>query len=259
MELKLLTLNLHSCQEENQIEKLERVATEIINNDIDIIAFQEVSQHKDSAIAYDDLRLDNTALIILDLLKKADDKYNLYWDWSHYGFGVYEEGLAIISKHPIINTESRYISRTKSINNWKSRKIVKTTLKIDYKNIDVFSCHTGWFNDLEEPLYHQMFNLNQFIYENDNTSIIMGDFNTPDFSLGYELIKSYGLYDLYKKEKNKNFGTIIGKIAGWEENKEELRIDYIFSNKDLKIIESDILFRDNPVSDHMGVITKVII
>ena len=42
--MKLLTLNCHSWQEENQIEKIQYLAKVIQEEEYDVIALQEVSQ-----------------------------------------------------------------------------------------------------------------------------------------------------------------------------------------------------------------------
>ncbi|MGL5616082.1 MAG: endonuclease/exonuclease/phosphatase family protein, partial [Sarcina sp.] len=42
--MKLLSLNCHSWQEENQIEKIRTIAKDIKKNQYDFIALQEVSQ-----------------------------------------------------------------------------------------------------------------------------------------------------------------------------------------------------------------------
>ena len=46
--MKLLTLNCHSWQEENQIEKIEYLAKVINDKDYDVIALQEISQSIDA-------------------------------------------------------------------------------------------------------------------------------------------------------------------------------------------------------------------
>ena len=43
--MKLLTLNCHSWQEDNQLDKINYLAQTIKENDYDVIALQEVSQH----------------------------------------------------------------------------------------------------------------------------------------------------------------------------------------------------------------------
>ena len=48
--MKLLTLNCHSWQEENQIEKIKYLAKIIKEKQYDVIALQEVSQNIDSNV-----------------------------------------------------------------------------------------------------------------------------------------------------------------------------------------------------------------
>ena len=61
--------------------------------------------------------------------------------------------------------------------------------------------------------------------------------------------------DLYQ---NKDKGhTIIENIAGWEDNKKSLRIDYIFANEKLEVLDSKVIFDKERVSDHFGVMVKV--
>ena len=79
--------------------------------DIDFIALQECAQNKSSAIKEGIVRVDNMALIISDRLRqKYNANYNYVWNWSHYGWTVWEEGLAILSKYPLLASEDRYIS-----------------------------------------------------------------------------------------------------------------------------------------------------
>ena len=46
--MKLLTLNCHSWQEENQIEKIKYLAKTINEKDYDVIALQEIRQSIDA-------------------------------------------------------------------------------------------------------------------------------------------------------------------------------------------------------------------
>ena len=56
--MKLLTLNAHSWLETNQHDKIKAIAKEIINNNYDLIAIQEVNQ----------------------LIKNAEKKFSLYFE-----------------------------------------------------------------------------------------------------------------------------------------------------------------------------------
>ena len=94
--------------------------------------------------------------------------------------------------------------------------------------------------------------------QTDNLKILMGDFNTDAINSpeDYKMILSQGLYDTYTMAKEKDSGiTVGGNIDGWSKSKEEKRIDYILSNKEIKVKSSKVIFNgeNHPVvSDHYG-------
>ena len=57
--MKLMTLNCHSWQEENQIEKIKYLAKVIVKEKYDVIALQEVSQLKSSNKIKGNIKEDN--------------------------------------------------------------------------------------------------------------------------------------------------------------------------------------------------------
>ena len=67
-----------------------------------------------------------------------------------------------------------------------------------------------------------------------------------------------GWLDTYLLAKEKDEGsTVFGKIDGWDDNKKDKRIDYIFSNHHIKAFSSKVIFdgkNTEKVSDHCGVL-----
>lgn len=255
--MRLLTLNCHSFMEENYEEKILETVKVIAKNDYDVIAFQEASQSIDSLIEYDNLRNDNYALRIQKELKKLNKDYNLFWDYSHIGYDRFEEGLAILTKKEMISKESFFVSKIKDKSYWKTRKILKVTIKEENELIDIYSCHLGWFKDEEESSKYQIDEIMKKIDKN-RISILMGDFNSEAYveNEGYDyLTKEYSLFDTFSLAENKDSGiTVIGKIDGWESTVDK-RIDLILSNKKIKVIESKVIFNgknEAVVSDHFG-------
>ncbi|MGL5755640.1 MAG: endonuclease/exonuclease/phosphatase family protein [Paraclostridium sp.] len=256
--MKLLTLNCHSWQEENQIEKIKYIAKIINEKSYDTIALQEVSQLIDKEIVYNNIKIDNFVLLLKEELGKlGNSDYEFYWDMAHIGYNIYEEGLCLMTKLPIVNKESFYISESEDLNFWKTRKIVKLDALYNNKQISFYSCHLGWWEDEEEPFIQQANKLIQKV-QGDKLAFIMGDFNNNANvnSEGYDYLCSKFL-DTYNLSKNKDLGvTVKGKIAGWDKNKEDLRLDLIFTNKEVEVISSNVIFNGinkNVVSDHYGV------
>ncbi|NFL89159.1 endonuclease [Clostridium botulinum] len=256
--MKLLTLNCHSWQEENQIDKIKYLAKTIAEKDYDAIALQEVSQSINSNVIKSNLKYDNFAVLLKSELDKYNTNYNFFWDFSHIGYEKYEEGLAIFTKHNIVDEKSFFISKATDVEYWKTRRIVKLTFEYNNENIDIYSCHLGWWEDQEEPFKYQV---KKLLEENtsNNTTFFMGDFNNNEFirNEGYDYLLNKGLIDTFTISKEDDNGiTVRGKIDGWDENKEKLRLDLILSNKKLDVLTSKVIFNGinkDIISDHYDV------
>lgn len=258
--MKLLTLNCHSWQEENQLEKIKYLAKVISEKKYDVVALQEISQSTKSKIIEKNIREDNFAVLLKEELNKlCNQNYEFYWDFSHIGYDIYEEGLAIMSRHKFVDSKSFFVTKGQDRTYWKTRKIVKSSIAISDKVIDFYSCHLGWWNDEDEPFKYQADELISSI-DNDRITILMGDFNNNAFirNEGYDYLINNNLTDLYLLGNNddKLCITAKGKIDGWEKNKENLRLDFILSNKSLNVRKADVIFNGNNkeiISDHYGI------
>lgn len=257
--MKILTLNCHSWQEENQLDKIKYLAEIIYEKNYDIISLQEVSQHRESKIIYDNIRKDNFALLLVEEIKKLGITYNFIWDFSHYGYDVYEEGIALLSKQQFIESESIYISQSDSIENWKSRKIIGGSIDLNGEIYTFYSCHTGWWNDDDEPFRYQGEKILGILKNIGNKVFFMGDFNN-DANIreeGYDFLIENGLIDTFIIAKIKDEGcTVPGKIAGWENDISKKRLDLILTEMPMEIHSSNVIFNGKNkkvISDHFGV------
>ncbi|MDQ0244947.1 maltose 6'-phosphate phosphatase [Bacillus fengqiuensis] len=257
--MKLLTLNCHSWQEENQLDKIKHLAETIQEKSYDVITLQEVSQSIASPVVSGYLKEDNFALVLLEELQKLGvTDYEIIWDFAHIGYDIYEEGLAILTKHPIIKDESFFISKNEDTNYWKTRKIVGAQIEYNGKPVSFYSCHLGWWEDEEEPFQHQMDSLLQQTKQ-EALTFWMGDFNNNALirGEGYDYILKQGLYDTYHLAEKADSGvTVKGKIAGWDQNKQDLRIDLILTNQSIPVLSSNVIFNGTNktvISDHFGV------
>ena len=261
--MKLLTLNCHSWQEEDQLEKIRHLAETIKSEDYDVIALQEVSQHRASKDYKDNLKEENFLVVLLKELEKLNvNEYDSVWDYAHIGYDVYEEGVCLLSKHPIKDQRSIFVSQSQDKNNWKTRNIVSITVEYNGKLIDFYSCHLGWWHDEEEPFKEQFKRLNESINSNRQT-FLLGDFNNNANvrNEGYDYIKSLGFLDTFELAKVKDEGiTARGKIDGWEANREALRLDLVLTNSPITVNSSKVIFNgenEAVVSDHYGVIVEI--
>lgn len=250
--MKILSLNLHCLQETNIKKKNLVIANKIIEEDIDVCLFQEVAQHKESKIVYDNIKDTNQLLLICKMLNELSDiEYSFYYDISNYSFNNYEEGLGILSKHKLLNKKSTYISNTKDYNRWSSRLIVSASIRVNNSIYDFYSSHLGW-TDKWEKFESQFDNLMDFT-NNGALAIMGGDFNISEGSNEYKYIIEKGYLDLFLKKGIKENATYHGEGKD-ESNK---RIDYFFSKTDYKVLRSEVLFTKELVSDHYGILIEL--
>lgn len=257
--MKLLTLNCHAWHEENQLEKIRYLAAAIKKNAYDVIALQEVNQSIDEGSDEQFVKPDNYARVLLQEMENLGATgYSMVWGFSHLVYGRFEEGLVILTRHPVIEEHAFFVSKDTSKESPKTRKIVGATIRYDGRPITFYSVHTGWWLDTEEPFKYQADQLLQHIRK-DVPVFLMGDFNNNAYlqEEGYAYLMSHGLYDTYTLAEEKDDGiTVKGKITGWSQNKEDLRIDLILSTETARVKSSRVIFNGDHkpvVSDHFGV------
>jgi maltose 6'-phosphate phosphatase len=259
--LKILTLNLHCYQEQDQDEKFSRIAGAISDLSIDIVCLQEVGENWGRGKGD---RKSNAARIIKDRLKKSHGlSYHLFTDWAHIGFGKYREGVAILSRHRFLKKESRYVSGSRDIHDIHARKAVMVRIHVPYMGlVNVYAVHLSWWDG---GFPDQFENLVKWADGEDRKGVaatfLCGDFNIEAWSRGYALVVGSGEYEdqFLEASSPELFHRIFRQPSqGWENGLvDDHRIDYIFKRKDgtLQVASAKTLFTDHDygrVSDHFG-------
>ncbi len=266
--LTLLTLNTHSLIEKDYEQKTKKFVSSVEKILPDVFTLQEVNQTSDKSIIIPDsmyyplrddvcIKSDNHAAKISLYLN--DIGLNYYWTYLPIknGYDIYDEGLAVFSKNKICDTNVITLSDRDDYSDWKTRK----ALGIKVENIWFYSVHFGWWKNNE--FMHQW---DRFINNIDSKDVIfaMGDFNNPAHirNEGYDYVKKSGWSDTYMLSTDRDSGyTACSDIAGWNGNGEKIRIDYIWCNKNIKVLDSKVVFNginNEIISDHFGVIAKIL-
>ncbi len=269
--MKLLTLNTHSLVEENYPEKLKIFSEAIASEKPDIIALQEVNQSISSpevpacklmdftSCGEIPVKTDNHAYNAVKMLSEREIDYCWTWLGIKEGYGKYEEGIALLSRSGISETDILTVSRINDRRNWKTRKIVGIRTGGQW----FYSVHTGWWNDEEEPFQSQWKKLAVHLPRSCRVWL-MGDFNSPAHvrGKGYDMIKNDGWYDSFTFAENKDSGITVSKVIdGWKErmSPQGMRIDHIWCSEMAEIATSQVIFNGSNypvVSDHYGVIIR---
>lgn len=275
--IKLLTLNTHSLVEENYNKKLLEFVKIIAQEVPDIIALQEVNQTcTEEMVARNRLigfcpcsgsvpiRRDNHMYNVVKLLGKKGFFYEWTWLGMKKGYNKYDEGIGILSRSPILETDVKCISAMDDYNNWKTRKIVGVQTK-DCPEVWFYSMHMGWWRDEEDPFDAQWKRVEEHLQDRSKVWLL-GDFNSPAQvdGEGYRMIQDAGWYDTYLVADKKDAGITVGSVIdGWKEKITDtagMRMDQIWCNYKTPISSSRVIFNGNNgpvVSDHYGILVEI--
>lgn len=273
--MKLLTLNTHSLIEKDYERKLVHFVSAAARLRPDIIALQEVNQTASGHPVKGDIHgyipcrgdimitEDNHAYRVCMELEKLGCPY--YWAWLPIknGYERFDEGIAVLSRKPIVKTDLCTISTINDYTNWKTRKVLGI-LTEDETAGWFYSVHMSWWEDTEESFLPQWRNLEEHLSEK-NRVWLMGDFNNSSEARGegYDEIISSGWHDIYRLAEKKDSGCTVGEVIdGWRDkisSTDGMRIDYILTNRKVRIKTCETVFngKNEPVvSDHFGVIAE---
>lgn len=255
--LKVLILNLHCCQEENQDHKLSLIARAIDDWAVDIVCLQEVAE------LWNEGRGDwpsNTARIINERLASP---FQLVTDWSHKGFDRYREGVAILSRHPIVRHQARFVSARQDPHSIHTRKVVMAQIKVPHIGLlNVFSSHLSWW---EDGFAEQFDNLRRWATDEHTghvtASMLCGDFNIEAGSRGYRfVVDSHEYDDQYLRVVSPQVFRTVFRPDGapsYDGLRDDKRIDYMWLRRGsgLTPVSGRVVFNENDygrVSDHFG-------
>ncbi len=255
--LKIMILNLHCYQEDEQDYKFSQIAKAINELDADVVCLQEVAElWNDGAGDWES----NSAKIINDRLTRP---YHIHTDWAHLGFDKYREGVAILSKYPFVKQDGRYVSDSHDAFSINSRKVVMAQIKVPGMGlVNVFSAHLSWW---EDGFAEQFTRLCEWAKTEQsaqvNATLLCGDFNIAAGSIGYHLVVDALQYDdQYLAANSQGVFDKIFRVndAHWKDYlSDDYRIDYVFLNKtsQLQVSSAKVIFTEQDygrVSDHCG-------
>lgn len=255
--LAVMILNLHCYQEDNQDYKLTQIARAIDEREADIVCLQEVAEYWNNGAGDWE---SNAARIINERLKKP---YQIYTDWSHLGFDLYREGVAILSRFPLVEQEARYVSDSQDVYSIHSRKVVMVQLRLPYLGlINVFSAHLSWIEDGFREQFERLSDWAESRQSDEvKATLLCGDFNIAAGSEGYRLVVNAHQYeDQFLAANAPGVFDKIFKVNDphWQHYLAgDYRIDYVFMHtaSALKATSGGVLFTDQDygrVSDHCG-------
>lgn len=261
--MKLLTLNTHSWLEDQPLLKIEQLATKIAAENYDVIALQEVNQLRVADNATQSIQPDNYGLLLVTALQNKGINYDYRWVSVHQAYKKFDEGIALLSLRPIEATDELILSPLHfQYEHYQRRKALGIKLTINQHICWFYSVHFSWWqSDTTLGFQYEWLTLANHLRQHpiDSLVFLMGDFNNPAHvrNQGYELIESTNWHDtFYSAKQTTGIATVNKGIAGWEDNHQGIRIDYIFTSKPIPVLSSAVCFNGDKgpiVSDHFGI------
>ncbi len=275
--MKLLTLNAHSLAEENYPQKLMEFISAVLTERPEVIALQEVNQSLSEAAALRSMngyvpcgdgiviRRDNHVYKAAEMLRERGLGY--FWTWLPIkkGYDRFDEGIAVMSLSPILETDTLTVSSSDDYESWKTRKILGIRTE-SLPDEWFYSVHFGRWDDPDEPFRCQWRRTATHVHTGRlDCAWLMGDFNAPAEVRGesYDMIKNSYWQDTFELAQTKSgAATVSGSIDGWHDIPTEengMRIDQIWCSKKAVITSSETVFnggRYPVISDHFGVMVN---
>lgn len=218
MKINIMSYNTQHCLNflTQQID-FDLIADTIKNCGAEIIGLQEIRGEGPREDYTDQIKI---------LAEKTDFYY--YFAEAIKVEGANPYGNALLSKYPIINAETIAIpdpEEKKYKESYESRCILKAKIDVG-EGINVLVSHFGLNKDEQK-------NAVTAVLENlpGEKSVLMGDFNVKPHNRILKPIKEK-LYDTAEKFDSKKLS--------FPSDKPRVKIDYIFTTDDLKVISADI-------------------
>lgn len=243
-QMRLLTVNLHCRQEGTWRENLGILSDFIAQQSIDVISLQECAQ----PLGDERLSVDNDVVILQQSLNNCGLQYQAHWTINHVGFGVWYEGLGLLTRFEFESIKEIQISETSDINNWQTRRAQLATISTPDKNITLCNLHLGIEGRATSEL--------QRLCDSADLSnaIVVGDFNIADTSFDYHrMCEMLQKPDIYAELIKRSDPTFFPGAHGWDVQKGE-RIDYVFGRGATSIQRVFTGHLSPRISDHMGLL-----
>lgn len=135
-EIRVASLNLHTYQEREPLEKLAEVARVFAALDIHAAALQEVGQHRDRPDLHP-----NAGEVVRSLLEaQTCVPWQHVWRSAHVGFDVYDEGISLLSRIPLEDIQEHELGG-------KTYRRIALSARLSLEDIRLCSVHTSWASD----------------------------------------------------------------------------------------------------------------
>ncbi len=233
-------------------EKYQNVVELIKKTDADIVCCQELTTNFIDA---------NPGIDVAAEIARACN-YNYYYQpvtaYNDRGQEI-KQGNGIFSKFPILEKNFKYVQKADPNNvsyDTEDRAYVEIVVDINGKHLKVGTVHLSYSTAfaMNQKRLDEAEKLYEAIKDNHEKFIFAGDLNAKADSLIVKKMEEMFIH----ADPNTDRGTWTTKpfsYQGFEANKLDWRLDYIFCTEDINVVTNKILETD--YSDHLPILTEI--
>ncbi len=169
----------------------------------------------------------------------------------------YDLGNAILSRFPISSSEVIELSSLTEYQgsaDTEPRVVIRTEITVSNVKFTIFNTHLGYSQGFEESQIRNRQVKKLISLFRENKVILLGDFNSLPESSTVQMIAQV-LESADKNLKQKTWSVYPANYRGFKVNGLEYRIDYIFTSRDVEVLQTYV--GETRASDHLPVISEI--
>ena len=236
LNIKVMTYNIHHGKGIDKIVDLKRIADVITQSGAEIIGLNEVDKHFSKRSHF----VDQIYFLAKELkmhyafspsltLKTKNAKAK-----RQYGNGILSRYPIVSSRHHLLNFIPRLI---------EGRSILEAAIDVNGQLLNVYVTHLSL-----HPFLHKK--QSEFLLKNTKEpAIILGDWNMKPNTRKWQRAS----------DKYRDVWLESGKGAGftYPSRKPRIRLDYIFTTKEIKVAKAEVFDAIPIASDHLPLLTTL--
>lgn len=234
MKVKLLQWNI--WYKEN-IDNILKVINEVKP---DIVTLQEIS-------------FDNKDDSNLQKLKN-NFKYGEFAQAQQFLYGRIQ-GNGIFSNYELISNKKIFVQNPSDSEDYskEGRIYIEANIKVNEKELSVGTTHLSYTHEFKETdlKNKEIQNLINILKDKKENYIFSGDLNTTKTSSYIKQIQQY----LINCDTDNTWTTKPFSYNGFNEDKLNWKLDYVFVTKDIKVSQIDVI--DTEYSDHLPLLIEI--
>jgi len=238
VDIKVMTFNIHHGKGMDKRIDLARVAEVIDQSDADLIGLNEVDSYFSKRSFFE-----NQAEWLANELK-MDHAFSPSVSKKSKGMAEARQfGNALLSRYPITGMKTHLFK----LPGMEGRSMLEASIEADGLPLQVGVAHLS----LNPLLHHRQTSfIVQYFHNNPDPVILMGDWNMKPGSKGWRNLTET-FQDAWHETGN-------GPGYTYSSLRPRMRLDYIFTTRNLEIVKAEVFTKIPVASDHLPLLATII-